>query len=156
MALHFLGEVDVAAPRDRVVASSIDTSLDHMQRFDPRVEKVETNGVPDGAAGQVVIVHAATKGVRTSFTITTVESVLPELVVERVTGDGPDQLIRTTFAELPDGGTRLSFDMTVTVPWWSPMRPLYRLVLPRTIRSTLARIKEFVETGEPTTRGTEP
>jgi len=155
MALHFLGEVDVAAPRDRVVASSIDTSLDHMQRFDPRVESVETNGVPDGAVGQVVTVHAASKGVHTTFTITTVESALPDHVVERVEGDGPEQLVRTTFTTLPDGGTRVAFDLTVSVPWWNPMRLLFRLVLPRTIRSTLARIKEFVESGEqPTTRGT--
>jgi|SRR5690554_6272702 len=156
MTLQFLAEVDVDAPRDRVIASSVDTSLEHMQRFDPRVESVETNGVPDGAAGQVATVLAVTKGGRTTFTITTVESSLPDHVVERVEGDGPEQLIRTTFTALPDGGTRVAFDLTVLVPWWNPMRFLLRLVLPRTIRSTLASIKEFVESDEqPTTRGTE-
>src|SRR5690606_27899370 len=108
--------VDVSAPRDHVVAASIDTSLGHMQRFDPRVESVETNGVPDGAVGQVVTVHAASKGVHTTFTITTVESALPDHVVERVEGDGPEQLVRTTFTTLPDGGTRVAFDLTVSVP----------------------------------------
>jgi len=44
----------VAAPREHVAALLVRTDLDTLRFYDPRVESVETNGVADGAVGQVV------------------------------------------------------------------------------------------------------
>ncbi|NLF05332.1 MAG: hypothetical protein GX593_10090 [Actinomycetales bacterium] len=52
MELRFSAATEVAAARERVIELTHTTDLETVQRFDPRVIAVATNGVPEGQAGR--------------------------------------------------------------------------------------------------------
>ena len=146
MDLTFSAHIDVAATRERIIELAHASDLETVRAFDPRVVAVESNGVPEGTAGQVARVTAVVAGKRTVMTITTLEAELPDFVVERYEGEGPMNETRTTYTPLPDGGTRITMTTTFTVPWWKPLLALgLRVVAPRSMRDSLANVKALVE-----------
>lgn|GEM_PF-4672689 len=148
--LRYTADVEIDAPRERVVAVSVSTATENVRQFDPRVQTVQVNEVPDGEVGQVATITALVGKRRVTMTSTTLESHLPDYIVERYTGPGPDHVTRTHFTELPGGRTRVSIELTIQVPWWNPLlRIALRIATPQGIRDSLGGLKTYLEAPAP-------
>lgn len=141
--------VDVPQPREAVF-----DFLDVMANHEPFTDHILVDwsyaGTPRGV-GSKAHVHTKAGGVRDEADIEVVSARAPERIVERNVSAKGKRIAHGTYdlAELPDGGTRVSF----TYAWeQSPaadrvLAPLVRAALRRANRRAMARLAEQLPTG---------
>lgn len=139
-------QIDIAAPLDHVVTTTTRTDLEAVRFYDPRVVAVETNGLPDGAEGQVMTTRARIFGQEFEIVQTTLVSELPERIVDQTRAADSSYITTVHFEAVDERTTRLRMGITLDSP---PGRVFERLAAAlttgRQARKSLARFKEFAE-----------
>lgn len=136
----------VAAPREHVVATTVRTDLEAVRFYDSRVERVETNGVPDGTAGQVVRLTARVWGQEVELVQTLLVAELPERLQDRMdTLDGAI-LTEIRFVAVDPSTTRLDMTISYEIALWRVFQLVgTALTLRSQLGKSIARFKEFAE-----------
>ena len=146
MLLIRSASITVAAPREHVAASVVRSDLATVRFFDPRVERVESNGLPDGAVGQSVRMTARVWGQEIELVQTILEADLPERVVDRMDMPGDSMLTEIRFAAPDASTTRLDMTVSYDIAAWKLLTLLATSLAARSqVRKALARFKEFAE-----------
>jgi len=136
----------VAAPREHVAALLVRTDLETLRHWDPRVESVQTNGLPDGEVGQVVRMTARVWGQEVEIIQTVLVSELPELYMDRMEMLSDTATTRTRLSAIDASSSRIEQSVEFDVPGWKVLTALSTaLTAGPQLRKALAR---FVETCE--------
>ncbi len=136
----------IRAPREHVAATLVRTDLDALRFYDPRVESVETNGLPDGATGQVVRMIGRVWGQEVEIVQTTTYAALPERVSDTMQMPGDTVLTDTRLTELAGGLTRIDQVAAFDIASWKVLKvALTALTGGPQIRKAMARFAEFAE-----------
>ncbi|MDQ2623961.1 MAG: hypothetical protein M3Y20_02245 [Actinomycetota bacterium] len=136
----------VAAPREHVAALLVRTDLDTLRFYDPRVESVETNGLPDGAVGQVVRMTGRVWGQEVEMVQTTLEAEPPERFLDRMQMPGDALLTQTWLIDLENGSTRMDQTVSFEIAPWKVLKiAATALTASAQLRKAAARFAELAE-----------
>ncbi len=103
--------IDVPNPREEVYAF-LDLLANHERFTDHLMNKWELSGPPAGV-GSKATARVAAPGSNEVISIEVIEAERPRRIVEESVGAGGKRRTRGTYtlAELPEGGTRVSFEL---------------------------------------------
>lgn len=136
----------VRAPREHVAATLERTDLETVRFYDPRVESVDTNGLPDGAVGQVVRMIGRVWGQEVEIVQTLLAAEPPERFIDRMDMPGDSLLTDTRLVDLGDGTTRMDQTVTYDVAAWKVLKlAMTAATATWQLRKAAARFAELAE-----------
>lgn len=136
----------VHAPREHVAAALVRTDLEALRFYDPRVESVETNGLPDGAPGQVVRMIGRVWGQEVEIVQTLLAAEPPARYVDRMDMPGDSLLTDTWLVDLGDGTTRVDQRVSYDIAAWKVLKlSITAVTATAQLRKAAARFAELAE-----------
>lgn len=146
MILTKTAAVTIAAPREHVFDTLVRMDLGALRFYDARVESVETNGVPDGQAGQVARTLGRVWGQEVEIIHTLLVADRPSHLLDRMDMPGDSVLTDIRLTELPDGETQLTLAVSFEIAAWKVLKiAMTALGSGAQVRRSAARFGEFAE-----------